>query len=86
MFGWSLSPVVCRRAHVLFTLFVFVYVICFCLRIVLCICCVFLHLVNPMLLVSLDCPFCFIDTSVFSNFYFDTDTFCILIQVQTMYK
>jgi hypothetical protein len=60
----------CRRAHVLFTLFVFVYVICFCLRIVLSICCVFLHLVNPMLLVSLDCPFFFIDPSVFSNFYF----------------
>jgi hypothetical protein len=26
MFGSSLPPVVCRRAHVLFTLFVFVYV------------------------------------------------------------
>jgi hypothetical protein len=26
MFGSSLHPVVCRRAHVLFTLFVFVYV------------------------------------------------------------
>jgi hypothetical protein len=25
-FGSSLPPVVCRRAHVLFTLFVFVYV------------------------------------------------------------
>jgi hypothetical protein len=26
MFGTSLRPVVCRRAHVLFTLFVFAYV------------------------------------------------------------
>ena len=32
LFGWSLPPVVCRMAHVLFTLSVFVYVICICLR------------------------------------------------------
>ena len=29
VFGLSLPPVVCRRAHVLFTLFVFVCILCF---------------------------------------------------------
>ena len=47
----SLPPLVCRRAHVLFTLFVFVSV-----YIVLC-CFVFLRLVYTILPVSLDCPF-----------------------------
>jgi hypothetical protein len=35
----------------------------------LCFCFVFLHLVYPVLPVSLDCPF-LIATSVFSNVYF----------------
>ena len=53
VFGSSLFPVVCRRAHVLFTLFVFA-----CLQwcgfalIVFVLCLMF-----PMLPVSLDCPF-----------------------------
>ena len=59
MFGSSLPPVVYRRAHVLFTLFVlFVYIVLsntYC--VVLCFCFVFLRLVYPMLPVSLDCPF-----------------------------
>jgi hypothetical protein len=61
--GSSLPPVVCRRVHVLFTLFVFVYV----WHIVLCF--VFLRLVYPMLPVSLECPFV-ISLSVFSDVYF----------------
>ena len=47
MFGSSLPPVVCTKAHVFFMLFVFV----------LCFCFVFLRLVYPMLPVSLDCRF-----------------------------
>ena len=54
--GSSLPPIVCRRVHVLFTLFVFVYV----WHIVLCF--VFLRPVYPMLAVLYrmsicDCPF-----------------------------
>ena len=61
MIGTSLPPVVCRRAEVLFTLFVFVYVIgtsntyhvvCFALFVfILCFVC-------PVLPVSQDCPLC----------------------------
>ena len=56
--------IVCRRAHVLFTLFVFV---CgwWCPTHIVC---VFLRLVCPMMPVSLDFPF-FIVLSVFSNVY-----------------
>ena len=68
MFGTSLSPVVCRRTHVLFTLFVFVCVYWCPTHIVLCLCVVFLHFVYHMLPVSLDCHF-FITPSVFSNVY-----------------
>ena len=50
-----------------------IYLICVCLCIVVsntyCVCFVSLHLVYPMLPVSLNCPF-LIATSVFSNFYF----------------
>ena len=59
MLGSSLLPVVCRRAHVLFTLFVY------CLRIVVSntYCFVFLFcflcVVYPILPVSMDC-FCFV--------------------------
>jgi hypothetical protein len=70
MYGSSIppvSPVVCRRAHVLF------YVVCVCLRIVVsnayCVVCFFVffpRLVYPMLPVSLDCPF-LISPSVFSD-------------------
>jgi hypothetical protein len=63
MLDSSLPPVVCRRFHVLFTFFVFVYV----WHIVLCF--VFLRLVYPMLPVSLECPFV-IALSVFSDVYF----------------
>ena len=66
MFGSSLSPIVCMRAHVLFTLFVFVCVEWCQTHIVLCFCFVFLSLVYPMLQVSLDCPFV-ITSSVFSD-------------------
>jgi hypothetical protein len=53
-----------------------IYVICVCLRVVVsntyCVgfCFFFLHLVYPMMTVSLDCPF-LIAPSVFSNFYFE---------------
>jgi hypothetical protein len=76
MFGSSLPPVVCRRAHVVFTLFVFACVWCFqhilycggggwggwggCLR-----------QVCPRFPVSLDCPFLIF--SVFANVYLYTN-------------
>ena len=68
MFSLSLPPVVCRRAHVLITLLVFVCVWWCPTHTVLCFCFVFLRLVYPMLPVSLDCTF-LIATSVFSNIY-----------------
>jgi hypothetical protein len=50
MFGSSLLQVVCRKAHVLFTLFVFVCV-CWCpMHIVLWFCFICLRLVYPILL------------------------------------
>ena len=68
----------CQRLFLLDDVYVYfgkrVYVICVCLRIVVfntycvCFCFCFLHLVYPMLPVSLDCPFC-IALSVFSNGY-----------------
>jgi hypothetical protein len=64
----SLLAVVCRRAYVLLTLFVFLCVQWCSTRIVLCFCFIFLCLVYPMLPVSLDCPFLFVP-SVFSNIY-----------------
>jgi hypothetical protein len=68
MFDSSLPPVVCRRAHVLLTLFVFVCVQWSLTHIVLFFCFDFLRLVSYMLPVSLDCPF-LIALSVFSNVY-----------------
>ena len=68
MFGSSLHPVAWRRAHGLFTLFVFVSVYWCPTHIVLCFCFACLRLVYPMLPVSLDCPFFFVP-SVFSNVY-----------------
>ena len=55
--GSSLPPVVCRSAHVIFTIFVFVYVQWCPTHIVLCFSFVFHLLVHPTLPVSLDCPF-----------------------------
>ena len=51
LFGSSWPPVVCRSAHVLFTLYVFVYIYWCAIHIVLCFCFVHLRLVFPMLLV-----------------------------------
>jgi hypothetical protein len=68
MFGSSLPPVVCRRPHVLFTLFMFVWVQWCPTHVVLCFCFVILRLVYPMLPVSLDCPF-LIAPEVFANVY-----------------
>ena len=64
----SLPPVVCRRTHVLFTLFVFVCCQWCPTHIVLCFCFALLRLVCPVLPVSLDCPLLFAP-SVFSNVY-----------------
>jgi hypothetical protein len=57
MFGSSSSLVFCRRAHVLFTLYRYVFVCAWWCptHIVLCFCFVFLRLVYPILPVSLDC-------------------------------
>ena len=68
MFGSSLQPVVCMRAHVLFTLFVFVLVEWCPTHIVLDFCFVCLRFVYHRLPVSLDCPF-LITPSVFSSVY-----------------
>ena len=71
MFGSPLPPVVCKRTHVLFTLFVFVCVQWCPAHIVLCsVCYVCLRLVSgdPVLPVSLHCPF-LIAPSVFFNVY-----------------
>ena len=65
-----LPPFVCKRAHVLFTLFVFV-------RVQHRLCCVFLRLVYLMLTVSLDCPFLIVP-SIFSNVYFKLKYICQL--------
>ena len=61
-----LPPVVCRRVHVLFTLFVFVCVQWCPTHIILCFW--FVFLVYPMLPVSLDCAV-LIASAVFSNVY-----------------
>ena len=65
MFGSSLPPVVCRSVHVLFTLFMFVFVKRCPTHIVLgfSLSCV------PILPVSLDCSFLIVP-SVFSDVYF----------------
>ena len=65
MLGSFLPPVVCRRAHVLFTLFVFVYIQWCLTHIVLCFCFVCLRLVYPLLSFSQDYFF----SSVFFNVY-----------------
>jgi len=68
MLSSSLSPVVCRRVHIVFTLFACVcvqwcksHIVLFCL----------FRLMYPMLPVSLDCPF-LISPSVFSYVYCTT--------------
>jgi hypothetical protein len=57
MFGSSLPPIVCRRAHVLSTLFVLACIYWCPTHIVLCLRFVYHRLVYPMLPISLDCPF-----------------------------
>ena len=69
MLGSSVSPVVCRKIHVLFTLFELACAKwCPTYIIMLCLCFVCLCLVHLMLPVSLDCLF-LIDPSVISNVY-----------------
>ena len=53
----SLSPVVCKRVHLLFTLFVIVCALWCPTYIMLCFCLASLRLVYSMLQVSLDCLF-----------------------------
>ena len=70
MFGSSLPPVVCRRAHVLFTSSVFICAQWCPTHIVLCFCvvCVRLESCAPYVNFFLDFPF-LITPSVFSNVY-----------------
>ena len=91
MLGSSLPPVVCRRAHVLFTLFVFACVLWCPTNTVLCFSSSCVHYVanfsglsffiapsvfsNVYLPVSLDCPF-LIAPSVFSNIYLSVSLDC----------
>ena len=72
------SYVVCRTAHVLFTLFVFVCVYWFPTHIVLWLCFACLRLVCPVLPVSLDCSFC-ITPLVFSNVYLIQIRYCSFV-------
>jgi hypothetical protein len=73
MFGSSLPPVVSRRIHVLFTLFIFFgysgvqHLLC-CIFVLFLFC-----IVYPMLPVFLDFPF-LIAPSVFSNVYYESDS------------
>ena len=73
MFGSSLPPVVCRRAHVFFTLLVDLngVCVCVCLNVCLFVC---RRLVYPILPVSLNCPF-LIAPSVFSNVYISSNIY-----------
>jgi len=58
IFDSSLSPVVCRRAHVIFPLSVFVCLQWCPTHLVVCLCCVFLRLVVSLSgLATLHCPF-----------------------------
>ena len=66
MFGSSLLPVVCRRAHFLFTIFVFAHS---SVQHMLCVCFVCLLLVYHMLPVSFSELSCLIAPSVFSSVY-----------------
>ena len=84
MFGcFLLHPVVCRREHALFTLFLFVFAQWCPKHIVLCFCFVFLCLLQPMLPVSLDCPF-LIAPSVFSKVYLQISEGWGLVTSQSM--
>jgi hypothetical protein len=65
---WRLKLVVCRRVHVLFTLFVSVCVQWCPTHILSCLCFVFLRLVYLMLSVSLHCPFLIAPFDVFVCF------------------
>ena len=71
MFGSYFFSVVCRRMHVLLTLFIFVYVWWGPTHIVLSLCFVCLRRVYPMLPVIRGCPL-LIEPSVFSNVYLST--------------
>jgi hypothetical protein len=73
MFGSSLPPFVCRKAHVLFTLFVFAWFAHSDVQHILCcyfVCPRLVH-VYPMLLVSLDFPL-LLAPLVYSNVYLYT--------------
>ena len=72
MFGSSLSPVVCRRSHVLFRLFLFVCIWWCLTHIVLCLrlmylCCQFLCMDCPFLIVPFGCSLTFIWYACVSN-------------------
>ena len=81
IFGSSLLPVVKRRAHVLFTLFVFACAWWCPTHIALCFCFAVLRLVYHMLPISLYCPF-LIAPSVFSNVYLPHLSFQVMQAVR----
>ena len=71
MMGSSLSPVVCRRADLLFTLFVFVYIVSIVVSHTYCV--VFLLCLSSSCVpyvASFSSFFIFIASSVLSNVYF----------------
>ena len=75
MFGSSLLPVVCSRAHILRYLCLFAHS-----SVKHILCCVLIGLVYPMLPVSLDCPFSILP-SVFSNVYVNSWVFLLAFSV-----
>ena len=76
MFGSSLYPVVFRRDHVLYLRYMYLFAYSAVKHILLCVFVFFvsLHLVYPMLQISMDCHFC-IAPSVFSIIYFSLAKF-----------
>ena len=73
MFCSSLPPVVCRRAHVLFTLFAFVCTQWCPTHIMLCFCFVFLRFVYPILPVSLVCHFLSVNSVLYNVYLFSIE-------------
>ena len=71
-------PFVCRRAHVLFTLFVFVCVLCFVFAF-------FLRLMYSLLPFSLHCPF-WVAPSEFASVYWENYLTCGINKFKELYS
>ena len=82
----SCSPsLICKSAHVLYTLFVFFGVLWSPTHLVLCFCIVCLRLVCSMLSIPLDCPF-LTSPSVFSNVYLSVSLDCPFLAAPSVFS